>query len=121
MKNEDKGVRIGLLEEEDMSLGCRSCGLCRFEIYLPVCMMGYGYGYGSWRRGNKDENRDKLPLMLCIYRNLDGAGYCIMGDGVVSKETAGTFNSDTFAWLNEDHPSKKEETRRKLAVSDAVP
>lgn len=52
--------------------------------------------------------------MLCIYRNLDGVGYCIMCDGVVSKETAGTFNSDTFAWLNE-------ETRRKLAVSDAVP
>ena len=32
VKNEDKGVRIGLLEEEDMSLGCRSCGLCCFLI-----------------------------------------------------------------------------------------
>ena len=119
MKNEDKGVRIGLLEEEDMSLGCRSCGLCRFEIYLPVCMMGYGYG--SWRRGNKDENRDKLPLMLCIYRNLDDVGYCIMCDGVGYKETGGTFNNDIFVWLNKNHPPKKEEKRRKLAVSDTVP
>ena len=40
--------------------------------------------------------------MLCIYRNLDGVGYCIMCDGVGYKETGGAFNNDTFAWLNEN-------------------
>ena len=45
--------------------------------------------------------------MLCIYRNLDGVGYCIMCDGVVSEEIDDTFTIDILEWLNESPPPKK--------------
>ena len=65
VKNEDSGVRIGLLEEEGMSLGCRSCGLCCFLIDRNLFASMYDRDLDIEAEGGGIKMKTEINFPLC--------------------------------------------------------
>lgn len=65
MKNEGKGVRTGLLEEEDMSLGCRSCGLGCFLIGGNLFVSMYDGDMDMEAEGGEIKMKTEINCPVC--------------------------------------------------------